>query len=47
MLNSFEELCITLAAADSSFARVQTIMNFSYNYEYRENIHLGVKLTPA
>ena len=24
-----------------------TIMNSSYYYEYRENIHLGVKLTPA
>ena len=23
------------------------LMNFSYYYEYRENIHLGVKLTPA
>ena len=22
-------------------------MNFSYYYEYWENIHLGVKLTPA
>ena len=26
---------------------LQTIMNSSYYYEYRENIHLGVKLTPA
>ena len=25
---------------------LQTIMNSSYYYEYRENIHLGVKLTP-
>ena len=24
-----------------------TIMNYSYYYEYWENIHLGVKLTPA
>ena len=26
---------------------LRTIMNSSYYYEYRENIHLGVKLTPA
>ena len=26
---------------------LQTIMNSSYYYEYRENIHLSVKLTPA
>ena len=26
---------------------LQIIMNFSYYYEYWENIHLGVKLTPA
>ena len=26
---------------------LQTIMNSSYYYEYRENIHLGVELTPA
>ena len=26
---------------------LQTIMNSSYYYEYQENIHLGVKLTPA
>ena len=26
---------------------LQTVMNSSYYYEYQENIHLGVKLTPA
>ena len=26
---------------------LQSIMNSSYYYEYQENIHLGVKLTPA
>ena len=26
---------------------LRTIMNSSYYYEYRENIHLSVKLTPA
>ena len=26
---------------------LRTIMNSSYYYEYWENIHLGVKLTPA
>ena len=26
---------------------LRTILNSSYYYEYRENIHLGVELTPA
>ena len=26
---------------------LQTMMNSSYYYEYQENIHFGVKLTPA
>ena len=26
---------------------LRTIMNSSYYYEYQENIHLGVKLTPT
>ena len=26
---------------------LRIITNFSYYYEYQENIHLGVKLTPA
>ena len=26
---------------------LRTIMNSSYYYEYQENIHLGVELTPA
>ena len=26
---------------------LQTIMNSSYYYEYEENIHLSVRLTPA
>ena len=26
---------------------LRTIMNSSYYYEYQENIHLGVKLSPA
>ena len=26
---------------------LRTIMNSSYYYEYGENIHLGIKFTPA
>ena len=34
MLNSFEELCITLAAADNSFARVLNPHGGAYIYIY-------------
>ena len=36
----YEKVCVMVPT-------LQTIMNSSYYYEYRENSHLGVKLIPA
>ena len=47
----FMQSCFSLTTSDSygivMGPTLRTIMNSSYYYEYRENIHLGVELTPA
>ena len=41
------KLTVLFASLSVNVPTLQTIMISSYYYKYRENIRLGVKLTPA
>ena len=48
LVNQFTYLGSNIASTESVMVpTLWTIMISSYYYEYQENIHLGVKLTPA